>query len=203
MQAIKKKILVTCCVMVLTVVSFVFGTIAYFTDTKVTRLGSISTGFSEVEIIDVTYPYGSNIPVQPDAAIKILPGYEISKTVTARNKGTLSLYVRVKLESSITLAENARGRENEIDTSLVSYDINNEYWVFHEGYYYYTIPLESGTEATPLFTKVIFDEEMGNLYKDSTIRFNVRMETVQVNNNSTNVTEAYGWSTFDVQGGGN
>ena len=198
----KKKILIMCSVMIVMTVSFVFSTLAYFTDTSSFNYSMIASGTAKVELVDVTYPYGSSIPVDPSAAIRILPGYEISKTVSARNTGSLPLYVRVKLDSDITLAESAQGREDEIDLSLVSFDINNEYWVYHEGYYYYRSALTGGTEATPLLTKVIFDKNMGNLYKDSTIKFTLRMETVQANNNGAGAINAYGWSELSLEEGG-
>lgn len=201
MTVIKKKIIITSIVMLVTVASFVFSTIAYFTDSDAMNYSTISVGKATAEIVDVTYPFGSNIPVDPDAAIRILPGYEISKTVTARNTGNLPLWIRIRLDSDISLAENARGREAEIDNSLVGYDINTADWVFHEGYYYYRVALVHGKEATPLFTKVIFSEEMGNLYKDSTITFDVRIEIVQANNNGASAIEAEGWSAPSEEGG--
>ena len=198
----KKKILIMCAVMIVISASFVFSTLAYFTDTSSFKYSLMASGTAKVEVVDITYPYGSNVPVDPGTAVRILPGYEISKTISARNMGSLPLYIRVKLESDITLADAARGREGEIDLSLVSYDINEEYWVYYEGYYYYRTALTGGTEATPLMTKVMFDKEMGNLYKDSTITFKLRMETVQANNNGAGVIDAVGWSELSPEEGG-
>lgn len=204
MTGTKKKILTMCITMIVMTVSFVCSTIAYFTDSAASNYSTIASGVAKVELIDITYPFGSNIPVASGQTIKVLPGYEISKTVSARNTGTLPLYIRVKLQPEVTLAEAARGREGEIDLSLIGYNINEEYWVLHEGYYYYRMPLAGGTETTPLFTKVIFDMEMGNLYKDSTVTFLLRMETVQANNNAASPLDAYGWSALSSEeGGGN
>ncbi len=203
MSATKKKIIVMCVAMMITIASMVCSTIAFFTDSAQLPYGDISIGSVSVQIIDVTYPYGSNVPIAPDEAIRIFPGYEVKKTVTARNMGDLPMYVRIKLDSEITLAESSHGREAEIDRSLVGYDINLENWLLHtDGYYYYRTPLTKGKEATPLFTKVKFSEDMGNLYKDSTIRFKVRMEVVQANNNGASVTEAQGWTEPLYEGGG-
>lgn len=198
----KKKILIMCAVMIVTAASFVFSTIAYFTDSSAFNFSLMGSGTTDVEIVDITYPYGSNIPVDPSAPIRVLPGYEISKIVSVRNTGTLPLYVRVKLESDITLAEAYSDRANEIDLALVKYDINKEYWTYYEGYYYYLLPLTAGMEATPLMTKVIFDKSMGNMYKDSTITFKLRMETVQANNNGAGAIYATGWSTVSPEEGG-
>ena len=201
MTKTKVKIVAMCTALTITVLSFFYSTLAYFTDIESANHGMIATGQASVEIIDVTYPYGSNIAVPPGTAIRIMPGHEISKTLTARNTGSLPLYVRVQLHSDITLAQHARSAESQIDLSLVGYDINLVDWVEHDGYYYYRTPLIGGTEAVPLFTKVIFSEQMGNLYKDSTIVFRARIEVVQANNNAANVIDAYGWSELPERGG--
>ena len=201
MTKTKAKIIVTCITMALTVSSFFYSTLAYFTDMVSSSNGSIATGVASVDLIDVTYPYGSDTAVPPGTAIRIMPGHEISKTLSARNSGDLPLYVRVQVRSDSTLASNARGRENEIDLSLVSYDINLTDWVEHDGYYYYRTALAHDTEAVPLFTKVIFSTEMGNLYKDSTILVHTRIEVVQANSNAENPIEAYGWSVLPTKGG--
>ena len=70
-----------------------------------------------------------------------------------------------------------------------------------DGYYYYRTTLRRGMEAEPLFTTVKFSEKMGNLYKDSTIKFKVRMEVVSTNGNGTDPIDALGWSTPIVIGG--
>ena len=201
MTTTKKKIIATCITLTVTVLSFFYSTLAYFTDSAASRNDMIATGQAAVELIDVTYAYGSGTLVPPGTAIRIMPGQQVSKTLTAKNTGSIPLYVRVHLSPDITLANNARGREAEIDLSLVSYDINLTDWVEHDGYYYYRKPLVGGTEAVPLFTKVIFSEEMGNLYKDSTIYVKTRIEVVQANNNADNPIDAYGWSELPVKGG--
>ncbi|MBO5355234.1 MAG: hypothetical protein J6B09_04115 [Clostridia bacterium] len=202
MTATKKKIVATCVVMILTVLTFVCSTLAYFTDNSNSRYNTIATGTTSVELLDVTYPYGSDVAVAPGTAIRIFPGYEIKKTVTARNTGDMPMYVRVKLTPEITLANNARGRETEIDTSLVSYNIDEANWTLHtDGYYYYNAALTEGQEAPPLMTKVKFSESMGNLYKDSTIKFTVFIQVVQSSNNGSSAIEAQNWSAPRSKGG--
>ena len=202
MTKTKKKILVMCIALTVTVLSFFCGTLAYFTDFATAHQSKIATGITSVEIIDVTEPDESGTAVPPGTPIRIMPGYQVGKTVSTKNTGNLPLYIRVQLSPEITLAENARGRETEIDLSLVSYDINLADWMEHEGYYYYRTSLAGGAEAVPLFTKVIFSEEMGNLYKDSTILLKVRVEVVQANSNADSAIDAYGWSEPAAEGGG-
>ena len=157
MTATKKKIIAMCIVMILTAFSFVFSTLAYFTDTSDNHKNIMATGKASVDLLDTTYQYGSDVEISPDTAIRIMPGYEIRKTVSAKNTGDISIYVRVKINVDITLAGKAIGRESEIDTSLVGYNIDEEHWFLHtDGYYYYNTALLSGDEAEPLFTRVKF-----------------------------------------------
>ena len=201
MTSTKKKIIITYITLAITILSFCYSTLAYFTDSTSTG-GNIASGSASVEVVDVTYPYGSSIAVPPGTAMRIMPGYEISKTLSARNTGSLPLYIRVKLMPEITLAEGSTGTEAQIDLSLVGYDFNLTDWVEHEGYYYYRTSLSGGKEAPALLTKVIFSEEMGNMYKDSTITIKTRVEVVQANNNSANPIYAYGWYDPAQTGGG-
>ena len=130
MTKTKKKIIASCVTLAITVLSFFCGTLAYFTDSASAQYGTIATGKAAAEIIDVTYPYGSNVAVPPGTAIRIMPGYRISKTMTVKNTGTLPLYVRVQMHSDITLAQNAQGAESQIDPSLVGSNLGKTTCVF-------------------------------------------------------------------------
>lgn len=201
MSSVKAKIIAICVTMAVTVVSFVCSTLAFFTDSITAQSGGISAGKATAQIIDITYPYGSEVSVPSHEPIKIMPGYDIQKRVIVRNTGSLPLYVRIKIDTEIKLADSAFGREAEIDLSLVGYNIDTAHWQYHEGYYYYNAALMNGEEIVPLFTEVSFSEQMGNLYKDSTIVFDVQAEVVQANNNGPSAIEAYSWG--NLLSGGN
>ena len=200
MTNLKKKVIAMSIIMSITAASFLCSTLAYFSDSSSSYGSQIYSGSSSAELIDNTVLEGG-ITVDPSTPIKIMPGYQISKSVTAKNTGTLPIYVRVSLTPSITLSETARGRENEIDLSLISYDIDENNWEYRDGYYYYILPLTSGSQAPDLFTKVTFSEDMGNLYKDSLIKFKVRIEIVQASGNGASAFDAAGWATPVETGG--
>ena len=61
-------------------------------------------------------------------------------------------------------------------------------------------PLRGGKTSDELFDEIKFSEEMGNIYKGSTIYVNIVFEVVQASNNGTNALEAVGWKT-DAEGG--
>ena len=119
-----------------------------------------------------------------------MPDTEVSKIVQIKNTGEQTAWVRIALEKSILLAE---GKEGDIDLSLVSCDLNTEYWTEKDGYYYYNLQLAPGEATQPLFTKVSFAKEMGNLYQDSKAVIRVDAQATQVIHNGENVFEAAGW----------
>ena len=201
MNKTKAKLITSLVAMAAIVVSFVYGTVAYFTDT-VTSKGNVivTTGSASASLLDVTLPYGSLEPSESGEPVEIMPGYSISKTVTAKNTGTYPLYVRVKLDYEITLADRYADKQGEVDKSLVSMNIDTENWILQDGYYYYKNPLHHGETAPALMTQVSFSSEMGNIYKNSTVTFRINMEVVQSNNNGANVFEAVGWTSSS--GGG-
>ena len=110
------------------------------------------------------------------------------------NTGGQSAWIRVSVDKEIELAE---GIEGEVDTSLVTYDLNEEYWTESDGYYYYKDVLKSGETTQPLFKKVSFEKEMGNLYQNSKAVVTVNAYATQAANNGSNVFEAAGWPAED------
>jgi hypothetical protein len=63
-----------------------------------------------------------------------------------------------------------------------------------DGYYYYNNPIGYKEATTNLISNVIFSTEMGNIYKDSTIKVTIMLESVQANNNGNSVFDAMGWA---------
>ena len=200
MNANKRKVIITGIIMCVTAATFLCSTYAYFSDSLTSGGNTIYSGTTSAVIIDDTVLNGESVPA--GTPIRIMPGQTVSKSVTAKNTGTLPVYVRIRISSEITLSDSARGREAEIDTSLVSCDIDTLNWQYHEGYYYSKLPLTAGNQSPDLFTTVKFSENMGNLYKDSSIIFNVRVEIVQASGNGSDVMSAVGWAEPSAEGGG-
>ena len=115
---------------------------------------------------------------------------EISKIVQIKNIGGQDAWVRICVDKAISLAN---GVDGEIDLSLISYDLNTEYWTEQNGYYYYNTILKSGETTKPLFTKVVFSPDMSNLYQNSKAVINVKAQATQVIHNGATVFEATGW----------
>lgn len=173
------------------------GTGAYFTaEEKVHNV--ITTGNVDIDLIEKT-DFDSDGDGELDDfenVSSVTPGTEVSKIVTVKNTGGQPAWVRIKVEKSITLADGVIG---EIDESLISYDINTEYWIEQGDYYYYTEALAPGATTEPLFSKVSFAPEMGNLYQNCTVAIDVQAQATQVANNGTTVLEADGWPADELK----
>ena len=101
MSAIKKKIIVTMLATIAIVASFIFGTVAYFTETVSSDHNIIiMTGDAKAEVSDVVLEHGTNIPLPSDRELDVIPGYKYAKNVTVENTGKLSFaYMNKILES--------------------------------------------------------------------------------------------------------
>lgn len=184
----KKKCLI--CAFIAICLSIVaYGTTAYFsyedTATNVITAGDIKIDLQEWSISNDN---GELIPFKD--AIDVQPGMEISKIVQIENIGGQDAWVRILVDKTIALAD---GVDGDIDLSLISYDLNTEYWTEQNGYYYYNTILKSGETTEPLFTKVKFSSDMSNLYQYSKAVIGVKAQATQVIHNGETVFAAGGW----------
>lgn len=194
MTATKKKLIITIFAMIVIVTSFIYGTVAYFTDTVTSSGSYIASGEAKAEISNLTYsPSSPSLPLPDGNMLDVLPGYAYTKSVTVQNTGAYPIYVRGKTSCIITLSPENAGRESEIDYSLVIADIDTENWIFRDGYYYYKKPLLRGETTPTLLNSVSFSTDMDNMYQEGKVDFTVRLEIVQSNNNGATVFDAIGW----------
>ena len=193
----KKKLLISFVAITTLLFSLLLSTHAYFVASTSSNHNRIVAGGIDVSLFDYT---DSSLTPDDDGAFAILPGYEVDKSYYAKNNGRSPIYVRAKLESLINLCEESKGREGEIDYSLILYSIDSENWIEKDGYHYYKNPLYYNDSTTNFLSKIKFSENMGNLYKDSTIKITVYLEILQASNNVSNVLEASGWTSV-TEGG--
>lgn len=157
-----------------------YGTAAYFT-AEDAAANTITAGNIEIDLLDST---------PPEDEVTVMPGTESAKIVKVENTGDHPAYIRVRLDKSIKLAD---GVEGEADLSLIGLDINTENWTEKDGYYYYNSILEAGATTEPLFTKVSFSKDMGDLYQNSKATIAAYASAVQSENNGETALEAAGW----------
>lgn len=189
----KKKAIVAALLLLL-----LFGvsndTSAYFISTqKATNV--ITTGGIRIELQEWADEDGTAFT----DAVRVLPGKEITKIVTARNVGANAAWIRMSVAKRVKLAEGVTG---EPDPAQVSLDLNTADWVEKDGWYYYRHLLAPGKTCEPLFTTVRFAEDMDNVWQQSTITIDVELQAVQTANNGTEAVNAEGWPLSE-EGGGN
>lgn len=169
-----------------------YGTLAYFTHedtaTNVITAGDIRIDLEEWAISED----GSRVPFED--IDDVMPGMEVSKIVQVTNTGGQEAWVRIAIEKTIVLAE---GVEGEIDLSLMTYDLNTEYWTEKDGYFYYNTSLKQNETTEPLFTKVFFSTAMSNLYQHSKAIIHADAQATQAANNGNTVFDAAGWPTAE------
>lgn len=185
----KKKCLI--CAFIAICLSIVaYGTTAYFSYEDIAT-NVITAGDIKIELQEWSIPNGGGEPIPFEDVIDIQPGMDISKIVQIKNTGGQDAWVRISLNKTITLAD---GVECEVDLSLISYDLNTEYWIEQNGYYYYNTILKSGETTKPLFTKVTFSPDMSNMYQESKAVIDVEAQATQSVHNGDNVLDAAGWA---------
>lgn len=166
-----------------------YGTGAFFsTEEKVHNV--ITTGGIDIELEEWSKTESGEL-VPFENINGVMPGKEVSKIVQIKNTGASDAYIRVSVNKEILLAS---GNSESIDLNLIKLQLNTEDWTeLEDGFYYYNDVLKAGDTTSPLFTSVIFDKSMGNLYQNCTVNIDVQAQATQVANNGTNVFEAKGW----------
>ncbi len=188
----KKKILA--CALVFICLSIVaYGTVAYYTYED-TATNVITAGNVRVELEELAILVEGGAPVPFNNPNDVVPGTSVSKIVQVKNTGYAAAWVRLDLSKEIMLAD---GVDGEIDLSLVSYEINDEFWAEQDGWFYYLKPLAPGATTEPIFTEVSFAANMSNIYQKSQSKIHVLAHAVQQVHNGETVFEAAGWPTAE------
>ena len=205
-DSIQKKVIAIVLVMALSVIAFVSTSYAYFTATVSSLSNTIESSKADFEFVDLVYPSDSPNGTPSEGVVEsfsVFPGESVRRDVSAVNSGTLTVYVRARVDFEIALSNRYVDRADEIDLSLIILDVNSEYWKTRDsfdGYYYYLEALSHG-ESTPDFVNgITFSPDMGNMYKGSKIKVKVTFEVVQASGNGTDVFSATGW-TGSLEGG--
>ena len=196
-DAVKRKMTVILAVMTVIMVTFIYSSYAYFTATVGSASNIIKASdvfFDIAEVEGDSTPGGSFGEAGVDN-IRIFPGSKVEGDISAVNNGAVSLYVRATIYTTITLNERYEHRKDEIDVSHVIFDINNTNWIKSGDYWYYDHAIEHGEKTLKLVEGIHFDDDMGNIYKDSIVEVKVRFEVVQANGNGDTPFEATGWPT--------
>lgn len=188
----------------ITIVFFSAHTYAYYTDEVNSKKQSLEAGNLDVELIEMKKTdSGETAYVNP---VEIMPATSVSKIVKVKNSGSLPVYIRIKIEKTINKDESKLPHDWK---ELLSCDFDLEdnpsteevegAWTYHDGYYYYNLPLAAGETTSPLFENVFFSAFMGNEFTNCEISFIVRCEATQTIGNASSPIDAIGWPYDDTE----
>ncbi len=153
------------------------GSWAYFTASG-EAINIFQTGTISVDVKESMLTDDGDLVEYPGGPMNAMPGKSVSKLVQVENTGSGAAYIRVKLDVSVAVGEDA------LPSDSVSFDFDDINWIRGEdGYYYYNAALEAGARTAPLFKTVSFAREMGNEYQGCTVTVNVQAFAVQAANN--------------------
>ena len=107
-----------------------YGTAAYFT-AEDTATNVITAGNVKIQLVERMKSGDELVPFTD--AVGVMPGARVSKIAQVENTGSQPAWIRVSVAKAVELAQ---GVEGEIDLSLVTLDINTEYWTERDGFYY-------------------------------------------------------------------
>ena len=187
-RSIKTKLLLLSVITVIAVTA-AYGSLAYFT-AEDTAKNSITAGNVKIELQEKMISPDGEKTVPFENQLDVMPGCTVSKIVQVKNTGGQPAWIRVSVEKAIELAENT---QEEIDLSLVSYQINMDFWTEKDGYYYYNNSLAPGETTEPLLEAVDFSGKMSNVYQDSKAILTVNAYATQTVHNGISATDADGW----------
>ena len=169
----------------------VFQTLAFFTaeDTALNRvtMGNVALILND----DTKNPETKALEPFPEEGFNlVMPGDVIDKIVSVTNAGDNPIWVRIKLDRSIILADEAA----DVDFNVLGLDLNDEDWTEGEdGWFYYNEILAPGETTENLFTQVTFPTSLGNAFMNAEVEIDVLAQGVQSQNNGVTVQEAAGW----------
>lgn len=169
----------------------VFQTLAFFT-AEDTALNRVTMGNVALILNDDTLDPETEdlVPFPEEGFSFVMPGDTVDKIVSVTNDGDNPIWVRVRLDRSLILADEAA----DIDFNVLGLDLNLEDWTEGEdGWFYYKEILEPGVTTENLFTQVTFPTSLGNSFMNAEVEIDVLAQGVQSQNNGAAVSEATGW----------
>lgn len=160
-------------------------TIAYYQ--TVGKATSVITSGNIQFIIHETTEQGTEFPKD---GVYIVPGDVVSKKVSIESDCEHPFYLRVKMVYGVD------SQELSVDECF-KLNVNNEYWEFYDGWYYYK-GIVNPKETTPyVFSHVeLVGSKIDNKYLGKTLTLTVNAQAVQSENNPItdgNTYTASGW----------
>lgn len=161
------------------------STLAYYS--TVGKATNVVTSGNIQFIIHETTDQGTAFPTE---GVYVIPGDIVSKKVSIESDCGHPFYLRVKIVYGIN------SEELSVDDCF-KLNINDEYWEYHDGWYYYKGIVEPGETTPEVFSHVeIVGSKVDNAYIGKTLTLSVIAHAVQSENNPLsdgNTYNASGW----------
>ena len=161
------------------------STLAYYS--SVGKATNVVTSGNIQFIIHETTDQGKEFPRE---GVYIVPGDIVSKKVSIESDCEHPFYLRVKMVYGV----NSKELSSEDCFKL---NINEEYWEFYDGWYYYKEVVDPGETTPDVFSHVeIVGSKVDNDYLGKTLTLTVKAQAVQSENNPItdgNTYTASGW----------
>ena len=108
----------------------------------------------------------------------VIPGQKVEKAVRAENNGDLPGFVRLLALTEIISKD---GTPLPADPSVIKFeDVNEEQWLFVDGWWYYLDVLEPGEKTPSIFSGVTFAGPLPDEYKNAGMKIEVKLEAVDI-----------------------
>ena len=161
------------------------STLAYYS--TVGKTTNVVTSGNIQFIIHETTDQGTEFPKE---GVSIVPGDIVSKKVNIESDCNHPFYLRVKMVYGIDSQELTA-------EDCFKLNINEENWVLHDGWYYYTDIVNPGDTTANVFSHVeIVGSKVDNSYLGKTLTLTVKAQAVQSENNPITDGKTYtasGW----------
>ena len=182
----KIKIKIFVVALVATLMAFIStSTLAYYS--TVGKATNVVTSGNIQFIIHEMTDQGKEFPKE---GVYIVPGDIVSKKVSIESDCEHPFYLRVKMVYGVD------SQELTAEDSF-KLNINKEYWVLHDGWYYYAGLVNPGETTPDVFSHVeIVGSKVDNDYIGKTLTLTVKAQAVQSENNPItdgNTYTASGW----------
>lgn len=161
------------------------GTLAFYS--TVGKATNVVTSGNIQFIIHEKTDQGTEFPQE---GVYIVPGDIVSKQVSIESDCNHPFYLRVKIVYGVNTQELSA-------EDCFKLNINEEYWQYHEGWYYYKGIVNPGETTPNVFSHVeIVGSKVDNSYIGKTLTLSVVAHAVQSENNpihDNNTYNASGW----------
>ena len=161
------------------------STLAYYS--TVGKATNVVTSGSIQFIIHEMTDQGTEFPRE---GVYIVPGDVVSKKVSIESDCDHPFYLRVKMIYGVDSQELS-------SEDCFKLNIDEEHWVLHDGWYYYTGIVNPGETTPDVFSHVeIVGSKVDSSYIGKTLTLTVKAQAVQSENNPIidgNTYTAFGW----------